>query len=780
MMHCQRRCRIIFRNSSVSRHCAWFSSRVGTECSFSTLVESESFSSIAYADMEQSSPKNRLSNMDLSLGLDNIIKNLENIPVAASHAPTMPIEHTKSTPLSALDALYKRQFDIEKRQLNLANIGAIKNMVTLTSMGRGATAKPVQKTILSWYEPLVQALGQELNRIKEGKGGQNRDVYGPVLCLLPLEKMAVITIDFAVNAIMKSNNSGVPVTALTKSLANMIETEVNVAALDGDKTWMGHVKREMAADAVGRPNAMRMLTRNLQKYLAAGEWSLSQKMQIGGFLLNTLVQVAEDGDNEPMLIHTTPNVTRVKKIGLLKFHDELYKGLTHSSLHFGTPQYLPMLVPPKPWARDLTGGYLSLKSDILRYRTKSQLKVLRGSNMAPLLDGLNILAQVPWKVNQDIFEVIKGLYEKGETVEGIPTRVDVPLPEESECMVPRSKLKFQGKKKKKPAAESVSSDDAAASGVTAGEAAEKEEEEDPEELVFDKSHFRYITKKVVQKNAASHSLRCDLEIKLRIAEEFKNDEIYFPWNIDFRGRAYPIPQNLNHMGSDFCRGLLKFAEAKPLGPSGLDWLKCHLCNLFGNNKISMKERIAWSQGNMDEIIDSATNPIDGNRWWVTAENPFQALAACIEIHRAIESGDPESYMCSLPVHQDGSCNGLQHYAALGKDKPGGQAVNLLPSERPQDVYSEVLVLVLETLEKDILISPDEEIQALRKKGECARLIYGKVDRKVIKQTVMTSVYGVTPMGARLQIGARLREKLYGNAEMTLDKEQDQIVFDAAQ
>lgn len=48
--------------------------------------------------------------------------------------------------------------------------------------------------------------------------------------------------------------------------------------------------------------------------------------------------------------------------------------------------------------------------------------------------------------------------------------------------------------------------------------------------------------------------------------------IYFPHNIDFRGRAYPMHPHLNHLGNDLCRGLLEFAEGKPLGPDGLDWL----------------------------------------------------------------------------------------------------------------------------------------------------------------------------------------------------------------
>lgn len=49
--------------------------------------------------------------------------------------------------------------------------------------------------------------------------------------------------------------------------------------------------------------------------------------------------------------------------------------------------------------------------------------------------------------------------------------------------------------------------------------------------------------------------------------------------------AYPIPPNLNHLGSDLCRGMLAFSERKPLGPDGLDWLKVHLANLCGKDKV---------------------------------------------------------------------------------------------------------------------------------------------------------------------------------------------------
>ena len=61
--------------------------------------------------------------------------------------------------------------------------------------------------------------------------------------------------------------------------------------------------------------------------------------------------------------------------------------------------------------------------------------------------------------------------------------------------------------------------------------------------------------------------------RLQVAEKFKDEPmIWFPHTIDFRGRAYPLPPHLNHLGSDTSRGMLHFAEGRALGEHGLDWL----------------------------------------------------------------------------------------------------------------------------------------------------------------------------------------------------------------
>ena len=59
------------------------------------------------------------------------------------------------------------------------------------------------------------------------------------------------------------------------------------------------------------------------------------------------------------------------------------------------------------------------------------------------------------------------------------------------------------------------------------------------------------------------------------------------------------------------------------------------------------------------------------------------MSTAKEVEKALASGDPASFVSHQPVMMDGSCNGLQHYAALGRDRPGGAAVNLIHADKPQ-------------------------------------------------------------------------------------------------
>ena len=64
----------------------------------------------------------------------------------------------------------------------------------------------------------------------------------------------------------------------------------------------------------------------------------------------------------------------------------------------------------------------------------------------------------------------------------------------------------------------------------------------------------------------------------------------------------------------------------------------------------------------------------------------------------------------MPIALDGTCNGLQHYAAMLRDEVGGKAVNLVPSDKPSDVYGDVAKIVRDKL-SDLMVTegPDQWI-----------------------------------------------------------------------
>ncbi len=59
-----------------------------------------------------------------------------------------------------------------------------------------------------------------------------------------------------------------------------------------------------------------------------------------------------------------------------------------------------------------------------------------------------------------------------------------------------------------------------------------------------------------------------------------------------------------------------FAEGKELGETGLRWLKVHLANVFGYDKASLTDRASFADENIANIVDSASSPLTGTRWWL--------------------------------------------------------------------------------------------------------------------------------------------------------------------
>ena len=43
------------------------------------------------------------------------------------------------------------------------------------------------------------------------------------------------------------------------------------------------------------------------------------------------------------------------------------------------------------------------------------------------------------------------------------------------------------------------------------------------------------------------------------------ERFYFPWQVDHRGRVYPVPPLMNPQSDHIGRALIEFADGKPLG-----------------------------------------------------------------------------------------------------------------------------------------------------------------------------------------------------------------------
>ena len=233
-------------------------------------------------------------------------------------------------------------------------------------------------------------------------------------------------------------------------------------------------------------------------------------------------------------------------------------------------RYMPMVTPPRPWTRFNAGGYLRSESIVMRGHyslhgpSKKQMLALHAAQSGaegvgsppafqPVLDALNVLGKTAWVINDPVLRVMEEVWARGGGKAGVPPRANVTDP-----AWPRAPcgLRF-----------GASRAQMLASSIPTRE---------------DVSGFIKDLNRAKQTNRELHSQRCDFLIKLQVAKEMRDEKrIYFPHNIDFRGRAYTMHVHLNHLGSDVCRGALMFAEERPLGPDGLKWLRVQAANLYG-------------------------------------------------------------------------------------------------------------------------------------------------------------------------------------------------------
>jgi len=601
--------------------------------------------------------------------------------------------------------LHAEQLRLEQESLTRGSTRYKKILGRKREKGLESRTGPGHKLVLESINVTAQAIQRFVADAQTGKPGKRHAALKYVRGM-DVHVLAYLTAVTCVNALAMNKPK---LSSVAIGLGNEVENEINFSMLNREHPGLHTVVQRQLKKSTSPRHAMTVMRHHVA--YAAQEHRIilndREALLVGVKLIELFVEATGLVD-----IVTKPAGRKAQVLvieGNQKILDWLDKA--HESVALFQPVLLPMVVPPRPWTTPRDGGYLSnlgRRADLVRTVNRAYKRELEQADMPLVYDAVNAIQATPWKINRPVLDVMRILWDAGGGVAGLPERELLELPEQPDMLVT-----------------------------------------DPD---YYKTHHRaefYAWKRrrasIYEANARSVSKRVATGQKIKLAEEFAEyPAIWFPYNLDFRGRAYPLPPLLNPQGDDIAKGVLHFAEGLPLGEDGAYWLAVHVANMFGVDKVAFEERIAWVHAHEEQILDSALDPLDGQRFWADADAPFCALAACIEWMGYKVNGS--AHVSHLPIALDGSCNGLQNFSAMLRDEVGGAATNLVPQGAPADIYTRVRDLA----QAKIKVRAEEgDSQAVR--------LDGLLTRTLVKRPVMTLPYGVTQSGMRSQVLNELKE-----------------------
>lgn len=549
----------------------------------------------------------------------------------------------------------------------------------------------LKEAILKFYETIEV----------QGKGGRNNIAY-KVMKPIDVDLMAHLTIKSIIDEIASPN---VSLTNAAASIGMMIEDELHYQSFKAqDKRGFDFAlaKAKKSPSLTYKRRHLREVA--AKKGIAFEAWEQDDRVRLGLKLIELLIE--STGMVETKLIWIgTNNCRQVIQASedTVAWIDEV-----HKRTEWMHPTLLPTIIPPRPWESVYSGGYWTRairRLTLVKTPDTGYLAELEDRDLSRVLAAVNAVQETPWRINQRVLYAIARMRDMNATFGVIPSPEKVDFP---------------------------------AKPFWLQDGMKKEHMNEAQAAEF--MDWKKRCSETYSENAANTCRRIQFSRIFWVADKFsKYEEIYFPHQLDFRGRIYPIPMYLQPQGNDLCRGLLEFSEGKPIGsdPEARMWYFSHGAGLWGVDKVPMADRERWIMEHAEVFLEIAHDPMS-NLFWTEAEKPFQALAFAIDVAEYLTN--PDGHCSHLPIQMDGSCNGLQHLSAMLRDPVGGKAVNLIPGERPSDIYQMVADVVAEQARADA-----------ERDNTLAQGWLGHITRKVCKRPVMTLAYGAKQYGFSEQV-----------------------------
>jgi DNA-directed RNA polymerase len=558
-------------------------------------------------------------------------------------------------------------------------------------------------------EPLSQRLDADMEEALSGRPGRDVSMY-MYLSQFDTDLIAFVTAKTVINGLGRQD----PLTHCASTISKALEDTINFEKLRAEAPALYRQLMKKIERTAHSGHRHLVMKKQMQfAKVASIKWGRADVIRVGTYLIHMLAEATG-------LIEIVQQSRGTKDTPyFIKATEETLAWLekSHARCELLAPVYMPMVHQPKQWSSPFNGGYLTkpLQFPIMKTGNRNFLEELKQWEMPMVYEAINALQNTPWSVNKPILRVLKEVWDGGGKLGGLPSREPLELPP----------MHFNP-------------------------------DTDKEAL----KAWKTEAAKVYEQNLRLSSKRIAIQQKLWMAEKFeKFDQFHFAHALDWRGRAYPVASLLNPQGDDVAKALLTFSEGKPLGDNGAYWLAVHGANTFGIDKVSFAERVQWVEDNTDMILECAANPLDGSRRWAEADSPYMFLAFCYEwlafhAHCYSLENDSSTFVSNLPVSWDGSCNGLQNFSAMLRDEIGGKATNLIPSDTPADIYSEVKRVAQAAIDKE----------AAEGNPQAQRWV-GRLTRQLVKRNTMTVPYAVSRFGMKNQIAEEFKKLIEeGDAE----------------
>lgn len=514
---------------------------------------------------------------------------------------------------------------------------------------------------------------------KKKKVGPNHSALS-YLELLNAEKLAVIAsricIDFA--------GSRQAYTSTIMRIGAGVEDEVRFSYLKKKEPilWSKLKKQVDRSTVYHRKRSIIILAMNRTEQ-GFEEWSHKVKLKVGAVLFDLFAETT----GIVKLFNKSIGNKKIKSY--IKFNHKVLSWIDefHKYMENLYPIWMPTVDMPNEWTSPFLGGYNKeviegctlVKTDSKEYLVND----LSQAYMPDIYESVNLLQGTKWRINRFVFHLFEKFVNFSEARAGFPSCETRPMPV-------------------KPI------------DIDTNEAARK--------------LWKAQAKSVHELNISDRAKRVRLSRVQFLAKKFYNeDQFYFPYQLDFRGRSYCLSDFLNPQSDDLAKSLLEFSEGVPIiKQDEADWLALNGANLFGFDKVTLKQRIQWTNDNHDRIKECADDPINNN-WWEEADNPWQFLAWCQEWSRFKVRGF--GFITHLPVFVDGANSGTQILSMLMRDPVGAKYTNCSSSDTFYDFYQ--------------VIADDVNVE-LAKDKTCEMgkywLDFG-VTRKCTKRPVMIVPYG---------------------------------------